>query len=175
VRCRYTARDRICVPVPYYHCFGMVLGNLAALAHGACVVLPGASFEPAATVRAVQDERCTALYGVPTMFVAELGLPDLADYDLSTLRTGVIAGAPCSAELMAQIMSQLRLAEMTAAYGMTETSPISTQTYVDDSVHRRTATVGSVHPHVEIAVVDPDTGLPVPRETEGSCGCAATR
>jgi fatty-acyl-CoA synthase len=167
VRCRYTDRDRICVPVPYYHCFGMVSGNLAALTHGACVVLPGASFEPATTLRAVAEERCTALYGVPTMFVAELALSDLADYDLSSLRTGIIAGAPSSAELMTRIARDLHLPQMTAAYGMTETSPMSTQTFVDDPVYRRTATVGAVHPHIEVAIVETDTGLPAPCESEG--------
>ncbi len=167
VRCGYTSQDRICVPVPYYHCFGMVLGNLAALSHGACVVLPGASFDPAATLAAVQREKCTALYGVPTMFAAELALPGLADYELSSLRTGIIAGAPCSAELMSRIISGLHLPEMTAAYGMTETSPISTQTLVDDSVYRRTATVGAAHPQVEVAVVNPETGRPVERGADG--------
>jgi fatty-acyl-CoA synthase len=166
-RCGYEEGDRICVPVPYYHTFGMVLGNLAALTSGACVVLPEASFDAAATLRAVRDERCTALYGVPTMFIAELMSPDFASYDLTSLRGGIIAGAPCPADLMRRIIADMHLEAITIGYGMTETSPLSTQTHIDDSFERRTETVGTAHPHLEVAVVDLTTGLPVPRGTAG--------
>jgi fatty-acyl-CoA synthase len=163
----YTEADRICVPVPFYHCFGMVMGNLAATSHGACVVIPAPSFEPAATLRAVQDEHCTSLYGVPTMFIAELALPDFPTYDLSSLRTGCMAGSPCPVEVMKRVITEMNMTEVTIAYGMTETSPVSTQTRKDDSLERRTGTVGRVHPHVEVVVVDPETDLPVPRGTPG--------
>jgi fatty-acyl-CoA synthase len=162
-----TERDRICVPVPFYHCFGMVMGNLGATSHGACVVIPAPGFEPAATLRAVAAERCTSLYGVPTMFIAELGLPDFADYDLSSLRTGVMAGSPCPVEVMKRVINEMGLAEVTICYGMTETSPVSTQTRRDDDLARRVSTVGTVHPHVEVKVVDPVSGLPVPRGQAG--------
>ncbi|WP_375477653.1 AMP-binding protein [uncultured Jatrophihabitans sp.] len=158
----YTEQDRICVPVPFYHCFGMVMGNLASTSHGACIVIPAPAFDPAATLRAVEQERCTSLYGVPTMFIAELALPDLATYDLSSLRTGCMAGSPCPVEVMKRVITELNMAEVTIAYGMTETSPVSTQTRKDDSLDRRTSTVGRVHPHVEVMVADEDTGLPVP-------------
>jgi fatty-acyl-CoA synthase len=164
---RYTHEDRICVPVPFYHCFGMVMGNLAATSHGACVVIPAPGFDPAATLEAVQDERCTSRYGVPTMFLAELGLPDFADYDLSSLRTGCMAGSPCPVEVMKRVINEMHMAEVTIAYGMTETSPVSTQTGADDELDRRVATVGRVHPHVEVQVVDPETDLPVPVGTPG--------
>jgi fatty-acyl-CoA synthase len=160
--CGYTEEDRICVPVPFYHCFGMVMGNLASTSHGACVVIPAPGFDPAATLRAVQDERCSSLYGVPTMFIAELALPDFGDYDLSSLRTGIMAGSPCPVEVMKRVISDMHMDEVTICYGMTETSPVSTQTRADDSLDRRTSTVGRVHPHVEVKVVDPATGLPVP-------------
>jgi fatty-acyl-CoA synthase len=163
----YTEHDRICVPVPFYHCFGMVMGNLAATSHGACVVIPAPGFDPAATLQAVQDERCTSLYGVPTMFIAELALPDFAAYDLSSLRTGCMAGSPCPAQVMKRVITEMNMAEVTIAYGMTETSPVSTQTRKDDSLDRRTETVGRVHPHVEVMVVDPQTDLPVPRNEPG--------
>ena len=163
----YSEVDRICVPVPFYHCFGMVMGNLASVTHGACVVIPAPGFDPAATLRAVQQERCTSLYGVPTMFIAELGLPDFAEYDLSSLRTGCMAGSPCPVEVMKRVITEMNMAEVTIAYGMTETSPVSTQTHKDDSLDRRTATVGRVHPHLEVIVVDPDTGRPVPRGVPG--------
>jgi fatty-acyl-CoA synthase len=163
----YTEQDRICVPVPFYHCFGMVMGNLAATSHGACIVIPAPGFDPAATLRAVQQEKCTSLYGVPTMFIAELALADFADYDLSSLRTGCMAGSPCPVEVMKRVISEMNMAEVTIAYGMTETSPVSTQTRKDDSLDRRTATVGRVHPHVEVMVVDPETDLPVPRGEPG--------
>ncbi|MDQ2836866.1 MAG: AMP-binding protein [Actinomycetota bacterium] len=165
--CGYSEQDRICVPVPFYHCFGMVMGNLAAVSHGACIVIPAAGFDPAATLKAAQDERCTSLYGVPTMFIAELALPDFADYDLSNLRTGIMAGSPCPVEVMKRVIAELHMAEVTICYGMTETSPVSTQTRADDSLERRTATVGQVHPHVEVKVVDPVTGLVVPRGETG--------
>ena len=157
----YTEADRICVPVPFYHCFGMVMGNLAATSHGACVVIPAPAFDPAATMRAVQDEKCTSLYGVPTMFIAELALPDFPTYDLSSLRTGCMAGSPCPVEVMKRVITEMNMEEVTIAYGMTETSPVSTQTRKDDSLERRTGTVGRVHPHVEVMVVDPETDLPV--------------
>jgi fatty-acyl-CoA synthase len=163
----YTEQDRICVPVPFYHCFGMVMGNLAATSHGACVVIPAPGFDPAATLRAVEQERCTSLYGVPTMFIAELALPDFATYDLSSLRTGCMAGSPCPVEVMKRVLTEMNMAEVTIAYGMTETSPVSTQTRKDDSLERRTGTVGRVHPHVEVMVVDPETALPVPRGVPG--------
>jgi len=164
---RYSERDRICVPVPFYHCFGMVMGNLSATSHGACVVIPAPGFDPAATLRAVQDERCTSLYGVPTMFIAELGLPDFRDYDLSSLRTGCMAGSPCPVEVMKRVIDEMNMAEVTIAYGMTETSPVSTQTGADDALDRRVSTVGRVQPHVEIKIVDPETDLPVPVGTAG--------
>ena len=165
--CRYTLADRICIPVPFYHCFGMVMGNLAAVTHGATMVIPAAAFEPGATLRAVQDERCTSLYGVPTMFIAELGCPDFASYDLSSLRTGIMAGSPCPVEVMKRVIAEMHMEQVTICYGMTETSPVSTQSRVNDDLERRVATVGTVHPHVEVQVVDPSTGAVVPRGTRG--------
>jgi fatty-acyl-CoA synthase len=163
----YSELDRICVPVPFYHCFGMVMGNLAAVSHGACVVIPAPSFEPVATLRAVQDERCTSLYGVPTMFIAELAVPEFAAYDLSSLRTGCMAGSPCPVEVMKRVIDEMHMPDVTIAYGMTETSPVSTQTRAGDSLERRTSTVGRVHPHVEVKVVDPETDRLVPVGTPG--------
>ena len=165
--CGYTEADRICIPVPYYHCFGMGMGNLAATSHGATMVIPAPAFDPALTLRAVQEERCTSLYGVPTMFIAELALPDFASYDLSSLRTGIMAGSPCPVEVMKRVVSEMGMTEVTICYGMTETSPVSTQTGADDDLDRRTSTVGRVHPHLEVKVVDPETGLTVPRGTPG--------
>jgi fatty-acyl-CoA synthase len=165
--CRYGEVDRVCVPVPFYHCFGMVLGNLAITTHGACIVIPAPSFEPVATLRAVQQERCTSLYGVPTMFIAELGLPDFAEYDLTSLRTGIMAGSPCPVEVMKRVVSEMHMGEVTICYGMTETSPVSAQTRYDDELDRRVSTVGRVHPHIEVKVVDPGTGLTVPRGESG--------
>jgi len=165
--CNYTEVDRICIPVPFYHCFGMVMGNLAATSHGACMVIPAPSFDPVATLEAVQAERCTSLYGVPTMFIAELSAPGFAGYDLSSLRTGIMAGSPCPVEVMKQVMSQMSMREVSICYGMTETSPVSTQTRVDDSLDRRVSTVGRVGPHLEVKVVDPATGSTVPRGTPG--------
>jgi fatty-acyl-CoA synthase len=165
--CNYTEADRICIPVPFYHCFGMVMGNLAATSHGACMVVPALSFDPVATLEAVQAERCTSLYGVPTMFIAELSVPSFADYDLSSLRTGIMAGSPCPVEVMKQVMSRMSMREVSICYGMTETSPVSTQTRLDDSLDRRVATVGRVGPHLEVKVIAPDTGVMVPRGTPG--------
>jgi fatty-acyl-CoA synthase len=165
--CRYTEQDRVCIPVPFYHCFGMVLGNLAAVTHGAAIVIPAAGFDPAATLQAVAAERCTSLYGVPTMFIAELALPDFASYDLSSLRTGIMAGSPCPVEVMKRVVSEMHMAEVTICYGMTETSPVSAQTRADDDMERRVSTVGRVHPYVEVKIVDPETGLTVPRGATG--------
>lgn len=163
----YTENDRVCLPVPFYHCFGMVMGNLAVTSHGACVVIPAPSFDPAATLSAVQNERCTSLYGVPTMFIAELNLPDFASYDLSTLRTGIMAGSPCPVEVMKRVVSEMNMAEVAICYGMTETSPVSTQTRRDDDLQHRTETVGRVLPHIEVKVVDPATGATVVRGEPG--------
>ena len=165
--CQYSAEDRVCIPVPFYHCFGMVLGNLACTTHGAAMVVPAAGFDAAATLHAVSAERCTSLYGVPTMFIAELGEPELAGYDLSSLRTGIMAGSPCPIEVMRQVVERMNMAEVTIAYGMTETSPVSTQTSADDPLEKRVTTVGRVHPHVEIRIVDPATGVVVPRGASG--------
>lgn len=163
----YTEQDRVCIPVPFYHCFGMVMGNLACTSHGACMVIPAPSFEAPATLRAVQAERCTSLYGVPTMFIAELALDDFADYDLSSLRTGIMAGSPCPAHTMRQVIDRMHMSEVSICYGMTETSPVSTQTRTDDSLERRVGTVGRVGPHLEVKVVDPVTGDTCPREEPG--------
>lgn len=163
----YTEHDRVCLPVPFYHCFGMVMGNLGATSHGACIVIPAPSFDPAATLQAVQDERCTSLYGVPTMFIAELNLPDFGAYDLSSLRTGIMAGSPCPEEVMKRVVAEMHMAEVSICYGMTETSPVSTQTRRDDDLEHRTATVGRVLPHIEVKVVDPATGVTVPRGEPG--------
>jgi fatty-acyl-CoA synthase len=163
----YTEADRICVPVPFYHCFGMVMGNLGSTSHGACVVIPAPAFDPAATLRAVEQERCTSLYGVPTMFIAELALENFADFQLSSLRTGCMAGSPCPVEVMKRVIAEMHMDEVTICYGMTETSPVSTQTRKDDSLDRRTGSVGRVHPHLEVMVVDPETDRPVPRGEPG--------
>ncbi|MFF3062730.1 AMP-binding protein [Streptomyces sp. NPDC057909] len=163
----YTEQDRVCLPVPFYHCFGMVMGNLGATSHGACIVIPAPSFDPAATLRAVQQERCTSLYGVPTMFIAELNLPDFGTYDLSSLRTGIMAGSPCPVEVMKRVVAEMNMSEVSICYGMTETSPVSTQTRRDDDLERRTGTVGRVLPHVEVKVTDPVTGVTLPRGEAG--------
>ena len=165
--CRYTEEDRICIPVPFYHCFGMVMGNLAATSHGACMVIPAPSFDPPATLRSVEEERCTSLYGVPTMFIAELARPDFTSYDLGSLRTGIMAGSPCPVEVMKQVVDRMHMDEVSICYGMTETSPVSTQTRFNDSIERRVSTVGRVGPHLEVKVVDPATGLTVPRGEPG--------
>jgi fatty-acyl-CoA synthase len=165
--CHYTEQDRVCIPVPFYHCFGMVMGNLAATSHGAAMIIPAPVFEPVKTLEAVQNERCTSLYGVPTMFIAELAVPDIDRYDLSSLRTGIMAGSPCPVEVMKQVIDRMGMTEVSICYGMTETSPVSTQTRVDDSIQRRVATVGRAGPHIEVKVVDPVTGLTVPRNAPG--------
>jgi fatty-acyl-CoA synthase len=165
--CRYTAEDRICIPVPFYHCFGMVMGNLAATTHGAAMIIPAPSFDPVKTLEAVEQERCTSLYGVPTMFIAELAVDDFERFDLTSLRTGIMAGSPCPVEVMKQVIDRMGMSEVSICYGMTETSPVSTQTRHDDSVERRVATVGKVGPHLEVKVIDPATGLTAPRNTPG--------
>ena len=165
--CGYTPDDRVCIPVPFYHCFGMVMGNLGATANGSTMVIPAQGFDPKATLEAVAQERCTSLYGVPTMFIAELSHPDFGSYDLSSLRTGIMAGSPCPVEVMKQVVARMGMDEVTICYGMTETSPVSTQTRADDSLERRVSTVGRVHPHLEVKLIDPDTGLTVPRGQPG--------
>ena len=164
--CGYTEADRVCIPVPFYHCFGMVMGNLACVTHGATMVIPAPGFDPALTLRAVSHEACTSLYGVPTMFIAEWALPELAAYDLSSVRTGIMAGSPCPEEMMKKLISA-GIDEMTIAYGMTETSPVSTHTRRDDSLERKVGTVGRVCPHLEIKIVDPVSGDTVPRGEAG--------
>ena len=156
--CGYTEHDRVCIPVPFYHCFGMVLGNLACTTHGSCMVVPAPGFDPGLVLQAVEEERCTSLYGVPTMFIAELGHENFNDFDLSSLRTGIMAGSPCPVEVMKRVMSDMSMDQVTIAYGMTETSPVSTQTGAADDIERRVSTVGRVHPHVEVRIVDPESG-----------------
>jgi fatty-acyl-CoA synthase len=163
---RLEPEDRLCIPVPLYHCFGMVLGNLACLTHGAAMVFPGEGFEPLATLEAIEAERCTALHGVPTMFIAEMDHPDFAKFDLSSLRTGIMAGSPCPIEVMKRAVERMHLREITIAYGMTETSPVSFQSSTDDPIERRVATVGRVQPHIEVKIVDAE-GRIVPRGTPG--------
>ncbi|MEK9884321.1 MAG: AMP-binding protein [Acidimicrobiaceae bacterium] len=165
--CGYTEHDRVCIPVPFYHCFGMVMGNLGCTSHGSTMVIPNDAFEPVSVLEAVQDEKCTSLYGVPTMFIAELGVPEFESYDLSSLRTGIMAGSPCPVEVMKQVIERMNMDEVTIAYGMTETSPVSTQTDADDSIDQRVGSVGRVHPHVEIRVADPETGETVARGESG--------
>ncbi|MFD9070096.1 AMP-binding protein [Streptomyces lasiicapitis] len=163
----YGEQDRVCLPVPFYHCFGMVMGNLGATSHGACVVIPAPSFDPVATLHAVEREQCTSLYGVPTMFIAELNLADFATYDLSSLRTGIMAGSPCPVEVMKRVVAEMHMEEVSICYGMTETSPVSLQTRMDDDLERRTGTVGRVLPHIEVKVVDPASGVTLPRGESG--------
>ena len=165
--CGYTEHDRVCIPVPFYHCFGMVMGNLGCTSHGSTMVIPNDAFEPVSVLEAVQDEKCTSLYGVPTMFIAELGVPEFESYDLSSLRTGIMAGSPCPVEVMKQVIERMNMDEVTIAYGMTETSPVSTQTGANDSIDQRVGSVGRVHPHVEIRVADPETGETVARGESG--------
>ncbi|WP_425325231.1 AMP-binding protein [Pedococcus bigeumensis] len=164
--CRYTEADRVCIPVPFYHCFGMVMGNLACTTHGAAMVIPAPGFDPAATLKATADEKCTSLYGVPTMFIAEWSLPDFAAYDLSSVRTGIMAGSPCPATMMTKLIDS-GITEVTIAYGMTETSPVSTQNRTDDTFEQKVGTVGRVGPHLEIKVVDPVSGETLPRGEAG--------
>ena len=164
---RLTEQDRMCIPVPFYHCFGMVMGNLACTSHGATMVIPSDGFDAARTLEAVSQERCTALYGVPTMFIAELAFEDFTKFDLSSLRTGVMAGAPCPVAVMKQCIERMHLGEVTICYGMTETSPVSTQTLPEDSLVHRTETVGRAHPHVDIRIAHPETGETLPRGETG--------
>ena len=163
---KLTPADRLCIPVPLYHCFGMVMGNLGCLTHGSTMVYPAESFDPLATLQAIAEERCTALYGVPTMFIAQLDHPEFASFDLGSLRTGIMAGSPCPIEVMKKVQSQMNMGEVTIAYGMTETSPVSTQCATDDPVERRVSTVGQVMPHLEIKIVDAE-GRAVPRGATG--------
>ncbi|MCJ0890818.1 AMP-binding protein [Rhodococcus sp. ARC_M5] len=170
--CHYTAEDRVCIPVPFYHCFGMVMGNLACTSHGAAMVIPGPSFDPVATLTAVAAEKCTSLYGVPTMFIAELALENFDDFDLGSLRTGIMAGSPCPTEVMKQVIERMGMAEVSICYGMTETSPVSLQTRSEDSIEQRVSTVGRVGPHLEVKIVDPIEGSTLPR---GEAGELCTR
>jgi fatty-acyl-CoA synthase len=163
---RLSEQDRLCIPVPLYHCFGMVLGNLACTTHGAAMVYPGEGFDPLATLQTVAEERCTGLHGVPTMFIAEMDHPRFAEFDLSSLRTGIMAGSPCPIEVMRRAVASMHLDEITIAYGMTETSPVSFQTTVDDPLERRVTTVGRIHPHVEVKIIDTE-GRIVPRGAPG--------
>jgi fatty-acyl-CoA synthase len=164
---RYTEHDRICVPVPFYHCFGCVLGNLAAVTHGSAVVIAGESFDPDATLRAIEAERCTSIYGVPTMFIAQLDHPRFGSVELGTLRTGIMAGAPCPIDVMRQVIGRMHASQVTICYGMTETSPVSFQSETDDPIELRVSTVGRVLPHLECKIVDPETSVTVPRGTPG--------
>lgn len=165
--CGYTESDRVCIPVPFYHCFGMVMGNLACTSHGATMVIPAEGFDAKATLATVGEEGVTSLYGVPTMFIAELAESDFDSYDLRTLRTGIMAGSPCPVEVMKQVIERMGMSEVGICYGMTETSPVSTQTRADDSVERRVSTVGRVGPHLEVKVIDPATGLTTARGEPG--------
>ena len=164
---KLTEEDRLCIPVPLYHCFGMVLGNLAVLTHGGCIVYPNDAFDPLTVLQTVQAEKCTGLHGVPTMFIAELDHPDFAKYDLSTLRTGIMAGSPCPIEVMKRVQRDMNMAEVTIAYGMTETSPVSCQSQTDTPLDKRVSTVGLVQPHLEVKIINPETGETVPRGTTG--------
>ena len=163
----YTAEDRVCIPVPFYHCFGMVLGNLACTTHGATMVIPGEAYDPLMVMQTVEAEKCTSLYGVPTMFIGELDHPDFSRFDFSTLRTGIMAGSPCPVEVMKKVQSLMNMKQMTICYGMTETSPVSTQSTMDDPLDKRVSTVGRVHPHIEVKVIDPASGEVLPRNTSG--------
>ncbi|MGH2909557.1 MAG: AMP-binding protein [Solirubrobacteraceae bacterium] len=169
--CRFTEQDRLCIPVPFYHCFGMVMGNLGCTTHGTTMVIPAPGFDPAATLAACAQERCTGLYGVPTMFIAMLDDAGFESYDLSSLRTGIMAGSPCPVEVMKRVMELMHMREVSIAYGMTETSPVSTQTAPDDPVAKRVGSVGRVHPWVEVKVIDPGTGETVRRGEEAGELC----
>ena len=166
-RLKYTENDKVAIPVPLYHCFGMVLANLAIITHGACMVLTGEAFDPEVVMQITQDEKCTSLYGVPLMFIAELNHPNFDKYDFSNLRTGIMAGSSCPQSAMKAVREKMNMKDVCICYGMTETSPVSTQTFVDDNEYRRCATVGKVHPHLEIKIIDPETGKVVPRGTSG--------
>jgi fatty-acyl-CoA synthase len=157
-----TQHDKICIPVPLYHCFGMVMGNLGCITHGATMVYPAEVFDPLATLQTVQDEQCTSLYGVPTMFIAELAQSTFHEFDLTSLRTGVMAGAPCPMEVMRRVIEQMHMADVEICYGMTETSPVSAQSRIDSPLEKRVGTVGTIHPHLEIKIVDPATGKVTP-------------
>ncbi len=167
VRLKYTDADRVCIPVPFYHCFGMVIGNLCCTSHGATMVVPSESFDPATTLKAVEKEKCTSLYGVPTMFIAELALPDFESYNLTSLRTGVMAGSPCPVEIMKQVQSKMYMKEVSICYGMTETSPVSIQTVIGAPLEKQVSTVGTVQDHLEIKIIDPETGHVVPKGQPG--------
>ena len=164
---KLTAQDRLCIPVPLYHCFGMVLGNLACLTHGATIVYPNDGFEPLSVLQAVQEERCTGLHGVPTMFISELDHPRFAEFDLSTLRTGIMAGSPCPIEVMKRVVRDMHLEQITIAYGMTETSPVSCQSMTDTPLEKRVSTVGQVQPHLQVKIVDPESGAIMPIGSSG--------
>lgn len=166
-RLNYTAQERVCIPVPFYHCFGMVIGNLGSTSHGACMVIPSESFDPHKVLQAVQQERCTSLLGVPTMFITELQLPEFDQYDLSSLRTGVMAGSPCPVEIMKQVKSKMYMRDIAIGYGMTETSPISAQTTIGTPLQKQVSTVGTVQEHTEIKIIDPETGAVVDRHQPG--------
>ena len=170
--CHYTADDRVCIPVPFYHCFGMVMGNLACTSHGAAMVIPGPAFDPVAALTAVETEKCTSLYGVPTMFIAELAVPDFDAFDLTTLRTGIMAGSPCPTEVMKQVIERMGMSEVSICYGMTETSPVSLQTRSDDTIDQRVSTVGAAGPHLEVKIIDPVGGETMER---GAAGELCTR
>jgi len=172
IRLKYTAEDRVCIPVPFYHCFGMVIGNLCCTSHGATIVIPNDSFDPAKTLEVVEREKCTSLYGVPTMFIAELQLPDFKKYNLSSLRTGVMAGSLCPEHVMKRVKTEMNMDEISICYGMTETSPVSTQTHIGIDIKKQVSTVGTVQDHLEIKIVDPETGGIVPR---GEAGELCTR
>ena len=167
VRLNYTQYDRVCIPVPFYHCFGMVIGNMACVSHGACMVIPSENFDPEMTLEAVEAEKCTSLYGVPTMFIAELELPNFDRYNLSSLRTGVMAGSPCPIEIMKKVQSKMNMKEVSICYGMTETSPVSTQTIIGTPIEKQVSTVGTVQDHLEIKSIDPETGAILPRGIAG--------
>ncbi|WP_322970119.1 AMP-binding protein [Faecalibacter sp. LW9] len=167
IRLNYTQYDRVCIPVPFYHCFGMVIGNMACVSHGACMVIPSENFDAELTLSAVEKEKCTSLYGVPTMFIAELELPNFERFDLTSLRTGVMAGSPCPIEIMKKVQSQMNMKEVSICYGMTETSPVSTQTIIGTPIEKQVSTVGTVQDHLEIKIIDPETGDILPRGISG--------
>ena len=166
-RMNYSENDRVCIPVPFYHCFGMVLGNLTCTSHCACMVIPGEAFEPELVMETVQEEKCTSLYGVPMMFIAELNHPNFEKYDFSSLRTGIMAGSSCPEDTMKQVQSNMHMSEVCICYGMTETSPVSTQSFVDDPLDKRVSTVGKVHPHIQIKIIDPESKEILPRGERG--------